>query len=432
MNEPITVFEFSNGLKVFLKEIHSAPIISHWTWYRVGSRYELPGYTGISHWVEHMQFKGTNRFPGTQMDRLISREGGVWNAFTHLDWTTYFETMPANKINIALELEADRMFNSVFDPQEVESERTVIIAEKEGKDNEPMSRLNTAVMEAAFEHHPYRNEVIGTQEDLMHIQREDLYQHYRHYYQPSNTMIAIAGDFDTKVMLEKISSLYGQHPSQKPDHPPIEPENELKGPHEIIQRGPGDTTFIQLAYRSPAAAHPDFFAFTILDSLLSGPASLNMFGGGGTSNKTSRLYNKLVEKELAVGVSGGLQATIDPFVYDITLTLHPESNPEDAIKALDREINQVIERRIRRKEVERAVKQARALFAYGLENITNQAFWMGYSEIFATYNWFTQYLDRLANIKPADVQMVAEKYLNPNKRVVGIYVPEDIQTEVPA
>jgi zinc protease len=413
-----------NGLTILLKEIHTAPVISHWTWYRVGSRSEKPGYTGISHWVEHMQFKGTSKYPSTQMDRLISREGGVWNAFTHLDWTTYYETMPANKIDIALELEADRMNNSLFDPAEVESERMVIIAEKEGKDNEPFLRLNNAVNEAAFISHPYRNEVIGTIEDLKRITRDDLYHHYHEYYQPSNALISIAGDFDLDEMKNKIRNLYKEKPSYQVPSNQINPENELIENKKIIINGPGDTIFIQIAYRAPGASDPDFFAYTILDSLLSGPASLNMFGGGGTSNKTSRLHRKLVDKRLAVGIAGGLQATIDPNIYDLSITLHKKQNPELAIKAVDQEIERIIEKRIRNTEIQRAVKQARALFAYGLENITNQAFWLGYSEIFATYDWFIHYLDRLNEIKPADVQRVAEKYLQPNKRIVGLYLPD--------
>lgn len=154
MKNKITVENLDNGLTIYLKEIHSAPIISHWVWYRVGSRNEQTGYTGISHWVEHMQFKGTQRFSGNLMDRVIAREGGLWNAFTHMDWTTYYETMPVNKIDIALELESDRMFNSIYDPLEVEYERKVILSEKDGKENDPFSRLNNAVINAGFEKTP--------------------------------------------------------------------------------------------------------------------------------------------------------------------------------------------------------------------------------------------------------------------------------------
>ncbi len=423
MDSPIQI-RLENGLLVLLKEIHSAPIISLWTWYRVGSRYEKSGFTGISHWVEHMQFKGTEKYPSTVMDRLIAREGGVWNAFTHVDWTTYFETMPANKIDLALDLEADRMVNSLFSPTDVESERTVIISEKEGKDNEPFLRLNNAVNEAAFLIHPYRNEVIGSLEDLQRIQRDDLYHHYRKYYQPANAIISIAGDFNTSEMIEKIQNKFISISSEFLPDPEIQPENEIKEKKEILLSGPGDTIFIQIAYRSPSASDPDFFGFTILDSLLSGPASLNMFGGGGTSNKTSRLYKKLVDRRFAVSLAGGLQATLDPHLYDLSITLHQGQDPEMVIKTIDQEIERLIEKRIRKSEIRRAVKQARAMFAYGLENITNQAFWLGYSESFANYDWYSNYLDRLNEIKPRDVQRVAEKYLHPEKRVIGIYHPD--------
>ena len=167
--DPVTKIILDNGLTVHLKEIHSAPIISHWIWYRVGSRNETPGKTGLSHWVEHMQFKGTPTFPATILDKSIAREGGVWNAFTHLDWTTYFETLPADRIELALRLEADRMFNSLFETEEVESERTVILSEREGSENEPLFRLGEAVQLAAFNTHPYGHEVIGFREDLLKI-----------------------------------------------------------------------------------------------------------------------------------------------------------------------------------------------------------------------------------------------------------------------
>lgn len=426
MGNSNSIEKLDNGLTIYLKEIHSAPIISHWVWYRVGSRNESKGFSGISHWVEHMQFKGTLRFPGSVMDRIIAREGGLWNAFTHMDWTTYYETMPANKIDIALELEADRMFNSVYDPLEVDSERTVILSEKEGKENDPFSRLNSAIVNSSFENHPYKNEVIGNQEDLNRIQRDDLYLHYRRYYHPANAIIAIAGDFNTKEVIKRIEGLYRDFPSRDLQPIALEIEEEMKGKKDVVLRGPGDTTIIQLAYRSPAASDPDFYAFTILDSLLTGPASLNMFGGGGTSNKSSRLYQTLVEKELAISIYGGLQATIDPFIYEIALTVHPDKKPETIIKALDNEIDRILEKRIRHKEIDRAVKQARALFAYGLENITNQAFWLGYAEMFSDYNWFLEYLDRLREMKPSDVRNVAQKYLNPDHRVIGIFLPEKV------
>lgn len=429
--DSITKTQLPNGLTVHLKEIHTAPIISHWIWYRVGSRDEKPGSTGVSHWVEHMQFKGTPTFPTSVLDKAISREGGVWNAFTHLDWTTYYETLPADKIDLALRLEADRMANSLFAPEEVDAERTVILSEREGSENEPLFRLGEAMQIASFKVHPYGHEVIGYREDLLRIQRDDLYQHYRGHYTPSNALIAIAGDFKTEEMLARLNALYAGIPGgERPDRAvPAEPPPASEQRMEIS--GPGQTTYLQIAYRSPAAGDPSFFAFSVLDSLLSGPTSLNMFGGGGISNKTSRLYRALVERELAINVHGGLQATLDPFLYDLNITVNPKHTPQEVLSAFDDQIKRLQDSPVSEEEIKRATKQARALFAYGSENITNQAFWLGYAEMFDHYEWFTGYVNHLETVTPEAVQRIAQTYLAPENRMIGTYLPtgEEIASE---
>jgi zinc protease len=417
-----TKTQLSNGLLVSLKEIHSAPIISHWVWYRVGSRNETQGYTGISHWVEHMQFKGTPQFPATVLDKAISREGGFWNAFTYLDWTTYFETMPADKIDLALRLEADRMVNSAFDPTEVASERTVIISERQGNENEPLFRLGEELQALAFRVHSYHHEVIGDLVDLQTMQRDDLYRHYRRYYTPNNAVLAVAGDFETREMLRRIEEQFGPIPAGEPLSPRLRPEPAQSGERRFTLEGPGETSYIQFAHHAQAASHPDFYPLTVLDSLLTGPSNLNMFGGG-ISNKTSRLYRALVEEELAVSVHGGLSATIDPFLHSITIVVRPDCSPEAVIARLEDEIKRLQNAPPPPEELARAVKQARALFAYGSESITNQAFWMGFSEMFSSYDWFTSYLDNLAAVTPEDVQRVAQTYLRPQNRIYGVYLP---------
>jgi zinc protease len=424
MKKSLTVETLSNGMKVLLKEIHTAPIISSWVWYRVGSRDEVQGRTGISHWVEHMQFKGTKQFPANILDRSISREGGMWNAMTYLDWTAYFETMPADKIDIALRLEADRMVNSQFDKKEVASERTVIISEREGHENEPLFQRGEGVQQSAFRIHPYHHEVIGDMADLHTITRDDLYDHYRAFYVPNNAIMAVAGDFDTKTMLSRIKKLYGKIPAGKEPARLTRPELEQKGEIQLSVEGPGATSYVQICYRFPAASHPDFFPLAVLDSLLSGPSNLNMFSGG-ISNKTSRLYRALIDKEYAVGVHGGAQATVDPFLYSITMTIHPKRKPQETIAVLDAEIERIKQEKVTKAEITRAIKQARALFAYGSENITNQAFWMGYSEMFAEYRWFEKYLDKLSAVTAKDIQRVANQYFQPQSRIVGTYIPMD-------
>jgi zinc protease len=420
--DTLTQTTLSNGLKVLLKEIHTAPIISSWVWYRVGSRDEIQGRTGVSHWVEHMQFKGTDQFPANVLDKSISREGGTWNAFTYIDWTAYFETMPADKIDIALRLESDRIVNSRFDPNEVASERTVIISEREGNENEPLFRLGEVIQQTAFRIHPYHHEVIGDMADLRAMTREDLYEHYRAFYVPNNAVMAVAGDFDTKMMLARIKELFDLIPAGAEPARLAREEPPQNGEIRLSMEGPGETTYLQVCYRFPNAAHPDFFPLSVLDSLLAGPSNLNMFSGG-ISNKTSRLYRALVDKELAVSVQGGSQATIDPFLYAITMTIHPRRKAEEALAALDREIKRVKEEKVLKEEINRAIKQARALFAYGSENITNQGFWLGYSEMFADYRWFQNYLDKLSAITVKDIQRVANEYFRPQSRVVGTYAP---------
>ena len=424
--EPIPSIRLKNGLEIKLKEIHTAPLISSWIWYRVGSRDEIPGITGISHWVEHMQFKGTEKFPAEEREKTIARAGGAWNAFTYLDWTTYYETMPADKINHALEIEADRMVNSLFDPEEVESERTVIMSERQGRENLPSFWLMEAIHKAAFQIHPYSHMILGDKVDLKTIQRDDLYQHYKTYYSPNNAVISIAGDFEAESMLQRLKALYGSLPEV--DDPPRlnRPEPAQRGEHRLTVEGPGDTVLADVAYHAPPASQADFFPLLILDSILSGPQGLNMFGGGGISNKTSRLYSKMVEEEeVAVSLSGGLPATIDPYLYSIHMIIHPASTPEAALQTLDGEIQRLQDSPPDQQELERATRQTRALFAYGGESITNQAFWMGFSEMFASYDWVTGYLDRLEKVTPEDVQRVAQEYLLPKNRIVGVYQPHN-------
>lgn len=426
MLKPIKTITLANGLQIKLKEIHTAPLISSWIWYRVGSRDETPGRTGISHWVEHLQFKGTTRFPADELEKAVSRTGGVWNAFTYLDWTTYFETMPADKIDLAMELEADRMINSTYDPEEVESERTVVISERQGRENSPGFRLGEAVKSAAYRVHSYHHEIIGDLADLKSIQRDDLFQHYQTYYSPNNAVIAMAGDFNKDDMLKQIKALYEHIPAN--DEPPRvnRPEPPQRGEHRLTVEGPGETILGDVVYHTPPASDPDFFPLLILDSILSGPQGLNMFGGGGISNKTSRLYSKMAEeKEVVVNIHGGLPATIDPFLYSLNFIVHPSSTPEAAIKVLDEEIQRLQDTPPRQEEILRAAKQTRALFAYGGESITNQAFWLGFSEMFASYEWVTDYLENLEAVTPEDVQRAAQTYLIPQNRLVGFYYPQN-------
>lgn len=404
-----------------MKPIHTAPIVSTWLWYDVGSRNELPGKTGLSHWVEHMQFKGTRTYTAKEMEDTIARTGGYANAFTSPDWTTYFQTVPSAALEIALRFESDRMVNSLYEPEEVETERTVILSEREGNENDPQFLLSEAVQLAAFTQHPYRNEVLGSTEDLLSLTRDDLYNHYRNYYQPSNALLCLAGSFDVDSTLTLIKNYFESIKNQEPIRSIPTPETEITDTVSVELQGPDEADYIQIAWRSLQADDPDFFAYTLIESILSGPSSLSMFGSGGIGNRSSRFYRELVENQLVASVYGSLSASIDPGTFSLNLTCRGDHSPDQVIEKIDQVVDQFLTHGPTTEELAIALKQARANFTYSSDNITNQAFWLGYAHSFADYSWFTDYVKRLEQVSKNDILRVARQYLDPAHRVTGVY-----------
>ncbi len=410
-----------NGLVVLLKESHKAPVISFWVLYRVGSRDEPSGKTGISHWVEHMMFKGTPNFPAGVLDKAIDREGGQWNAQTSLDYTAYFETMPADRIDLALRAEADRMVNAQFDPEEVESERTVIISERQGLENSPAFWLDEEVQAAAFRVHAYHHEVIGDMADLERMTRDELYAHYRTYYAPNNAIISVVGDFESAAMLRRIEELYGGIPPADLPKRFIRPEPPQRGERRVRVERPGPTPLLSVAYKVPAVTHPDWIKLFVLDSILGGASG---FGGGSVSNKTSRLYQALIKTELAAAFSSGLYPSADPYLYSIDLVLREGRTLEEVEAALDAELDKAANGEITQAELDKARKQARALFAYSTERVTSQAFWLAYFEHVAhSCDFFLTFEERLLAVTLEDIHAVARRYLRRQSRTVGWFVP---------
>ncbi|MDY7079384.1 MAG: pitrilysin family protein [Chloroflexota bacterium] len=421
-NNGLVKTQLSNGLTVLVKEAHTAPVASFWVWYRVGSRNEHLGITGISHWVEHMLFKGTPTFPKGVADKAIAREGGVFNGMTWCDFTTYFITLPADRIELALRIEADRMTNSLFDAGEVASERTVIISERQGAENNPEFLLNEELIAAAFRVHPYGVETIGHTCDLETITRDQLFAHYRTYYTPRNALVVAVGDFDAAGMLRMIEQHFGAIPNG-PDIPSMNVvEPPQKGERRVIVEGEGNVAYFQMATHAPTVHEPDFFALTVLNTTLTGAGGT--FFGGGLTNKSSRLYKALVATELATVISGSLPPTVDPFIYSLSAIVRAGHTPAEVEKALNVELARVAAEPITSEDLTKAVKQAKAQFAYSSESITGQAQWIGLSEIFADYTWFENYISNLSSITVEDVQRVAQKYLQRSNRTVGWYVPE--------
>ena len=422
-NGSVQKVRLDNGLQILLKESHLAPVASFWIYYRVGSRNEVPGVTGISHWVEHMLFKGTERYPQGAFDKAVARAGGAFNGMTWQDWTTYFETFPAERIELALDVESDRMANAIFDEEETESERTVIISEREGSENSYRWLLNTEMQAAAFQTHPYRHPVIGWKHDLLTMRRDDLYEHYRTFYTPSNAVAVVVGDFDSAQITDRIEQYFGGLEAG-----PALPEMRFEEPEQraerrIVLRGTDQTSYFGLAFHAPDARHPDFFALTVMDSILSGAKGMGLFGGG-SSNRSNRLYRALVDKELAVGASSAFMPTIDPYVFGFSATLAQDITHQEIEEAIWAEIERMQEEPVAAEELEKAIKQTKAQFAYSSESVTNQAYWLGFSEMIADSEWFDGWLENLEAVTAEDIQRVAQSWFGRNKQTVGWYMPE--------
>jgi zinc protease len=408
-------------LLVLLREVHAAPVASCCVWYRVGSRNETPGITGVSHWVEHMLFKGTPRIPKGEMDRLVARNGGTFNAFTSHDYTAYYETLPADRIELGLQIESDRMINSLFDAEEVESERTVIISEREGYENDPDWWLSEAMMAASFQVHPYRHDVIGWKSDLRAITRDDLYAHYQTYYMPNNAVLALVGDFDGAALLEKVEQYFADLPVGPPIPPFRAAEPEQQGERRVVIRRPGPAEYVQIGFHTPDCRHPDFAALVLLDAVLSGAKSMGF--GGTSTHRSARIYRALVETQLAAYAGTSFRSMRDPYLFELEAMVQEGHTAAEVEAALLRELEKIQQDGVADAEIVKVLKQARAQMAYAGESVTQQALRLGMWEVLDSYRRLDTLIDELSAVTAANIQRAAQTYLIERNRTVGHFIP---------
>ncbi|MBD2198509.1 insulinase family protein [Calothrix anomala FACHB-343] len=410
-----------NGLTVLTKEIHTAPVVSVQVWYKVGSRNEGKGESGISHQLEHLMFKGTQERP-VQFGRLFSALGSQFNAFTSYDETVYFGTVRRDKLEALLTLEADRMKNSLIGTEQLTSEKRVVISELQGYENSPSYRLNRAVMQAAFPNRAYGLPVGGTKADVEKFTVDQVRNYYQRYYSPENATLVITGDFTTEPTIKAVKETFGKVTPRANKNLGIqEPKKAVSAvPAQktpIVLKEAGSAALLQAVYPLPDLKHPDVPAIDVMDMILTG-------------GRSSRLYQDLVESGLASAVSGSAAELIEPGWYELNATAAPGQELGKIAQVMQQSLVKLQQQPVTTEELNRAKTQLQASFILGNQDITSQANQLGYNQTIAEdYHFVEKYLAAIAKVTPQDVQRVAKTYLNPAKQTIGFFEPSQANGE---
>ena len=408
--EDVQSFTLKNGMKFLVLEDHSIPNANMYLFYKVGSRNEHPGITGLSHFFEHMMFNGSKKFGPKMFDRTMEFNGGSNNAYTTQDVTVYTDWFPSNALETMFDLESDRIANLSIDPKMVESERGVVLSERStGLENSPWRMLGEAVNATAYVEHPYGWSVIGYEEDIKNWTKEDLESYFRTYYAPNNCVVVISGNVQT-ADVKKLAQKYMEPiPSRTPRKPVHLVEPPQTGERRITVQKQVATPYMLIGYHVPEAKHKDFYGLNILSSVLS-------------SGNTSRLYSALVdEKQLATAVFTSYGESFDPTLFQVYAVSAKGAKEADVENAIYAEIEKIKKDGITERELQK-IKNQKLMEFYGqIETINGKSNNIGtYEVFFGDYKKMYNAPEAYNNVTIADVKRVANKYFKKSNRTVGV------------
>jgi zinc protease len=412
--ETVLATTLDNGLRVLLLEDHRSPIVSFQVWYRVGSRNERAGATGIAHLLEHMMFKGTPRYGPRQFAQLVEQNGGNDNAFTTQDVTSYFVNIAAERIDLVLELEADRMQHLILDPKAIDGEREVVIEERRTRtEDDPGGVLSEEVSAIAFKAHPYGAPVIGWMEDLKRITPEEIRAFYRRYYVPNNALIVAVGDFKAPELLQKITRIFGQIPRGEtpPEVTAVEPPQS--GERRVtVRKAEARLPIVYMGFHVPNYTSADAPALEILSVVLSG-------------GRASRLYKNLVyQRQLALDAGGDYSYLAqDPNLFWFWATAMPGQTPEALEKELLAELEKLRTEPVTGEELERAKNQVEAAFVFQEDSVHRRASLLARFELIGGHAQKDAYLVKIRAVTAADITRVARAYFREATKNVGVLLP---------
>ncbi|HMF57229.1 MAG TPA: pitrilysin family protein [Pyrinomonadaceae bacterium] len=428
-------YKLANGMKVLLVENRVAPVATMLVVYKVGSRNEAVGYTGSTHLLEHMMFKGTptfNKAKNTQIAATLQRIGAAFNANTWYDRTMYFETVPSDQLELAVKLEADRMRNSLIADADRQSEMTVVRNELERGQNEPSEVLDEAIYSLAFREHPYHHPTIGWRTDVEGVPTTRLKTFYDTFYQPNNATAILVGDFDRAGALSLISKYFGVYQASAQPIPQVYTEEPpQQGERRVTIRRAGEVPLVEIAYHTPGTlgqgnvlsnedlakralnppAQNDTYPLAVLSTILS-------------QGVTSRLYQALVEKQLTINVFSNADQHRDPGLFEVAATLRPGVEPRQVEEVILAELKRVTDSGVTQAEIDKAKQQILAQEAFNRDGTFNIAAQMAETEAIADWHFFQDYSSNISKVTAADVQRVATTYFTEDNRTVGYFIPK--------
>jgi zinc protease len=416
---PVQEHHLANGLRVVTLEDHSAPVAIAQVWYHVGSKDEVPGKTGLAHLLEHMMFKGTAAHGPGEFSRLVARGGGDDNAFTSRDYTAYFEKFAADRLDLGLRLEADRMRGLRLDPVEFDRERSVVKEERRMRtEDDPQAALVEQVQAAAFVSHPYRGPVIGWMADIDRLTVGDLKAFYDRYYQPGNATLVLVGDFDTPAVMQEVQAAFGPIPAGPAIAEPRFSEPPQRGERRVTLRREAQLPFVYVAYHTPTLEDPDGSALEVLAQVLAG-------------GKSARLYRSLVQERqvaLYTGASYDSDAE-DPSLFTVYGAIQPGHTTDEWQSLVAAELRRVAEEPVPERELTKAKNQIEAQFVFAQDSVFYLAMTLG--RLYTTgrsIDDLNAYLPRIRAVTAEDVQRVARTYFRPDQHTVGVLIPEPAPT----
>jgi predicted Zn-dependent peptidase len=413
--DEVNSFTLPNGMKFIVLESHTIPNANMYTFWKVGSRNEAPGTTGLSHFFEHMMFNGSKHYGPKMFDRTMEAKGGSNNASTSNDLTIYKDWFPASSLETVFTLEADRIAHLSVDPKMVASERGVVLSERStGQENSNVRLLMQEINGVAFQAHPYSWPVIGHESDIKAWTQDDLNRYFNVYYAPGNAVVVIVGDVKADQVQKLATRYFGAIPKRAAPPAVRTVEPEQKGERRLfVAKESASAPNLMVAWKVPAASDQDFYALEVLQSILAG-------------GKTSRLYRALVDQQLATQVAAMSMDGFDPGLLYVYAVAAAKVAPAQLEQALLAEVDRLVKDGVTEEELQKVKNQKLVGIYRELETINGKAEQLGANEVmFGDYRKMFDTPARYQALTTADIQRVATKYLKKSQRTVGVLAAKE-------